>query len=92
MIEYEHWKLLDSAESSSCKWEILGYPRFTNLAVGEVDYSRIIAQKQDVRDALLQAQSPYGYVPIHPVVPIKHVRITLKEKSSSIRMELACSQ
>lgn len=82
MISYEHWKLLDEAKGEGTQWQILGYPRFVDLQPSGVDASRILAAGKDLREAMIEALTPMGVTPIHPVYPKKHVRITMENGSA----------
>lgn len=85
MIKYDHWHLLEEQRGHGTHWQIMGYPRFIDLQPTGFDASRILAAGQSLRDAMVQAVTPVGLAPVHPIYPKKHVRVTLQ--NSSILLE-----
>ncbi len=81
MITFEHWKKIDSCTGNNTTWEILGYPIFQDLRAGthQLDLSRLMTEGLDLRDSLMKTHVPFGHVPIHPIYPVQHVRITLQD-------------
>ena len=81
MITYDHWNLLEEQRGHGTHWQIMGYPRFVDLQPTGFDSSRILASGQPLKEALVQAVTPLGFTPIHPLYPKKHVRVSLKDTS-----------
>jgi uncharacterized protein (AIM24 family) len=81
MINYEHWKLIEEIRGQGTHWQIMGYPRFIDLQPTGFDSSRIIASDHSLKDAMVQAVTPMGFTPIHPIYPRKHVRVSLENTS-----------
>ncbi|MEC8425736.1 MAG: AIM24 family protein [Myxococcota bacterium] len=82
MLNYPHWNVISESEGSNTKWQIFGYPEIVNLTPPQdFDISRAIAAGLDIDETLKSAATPRGFVPIHPVSPVKQVRVTVDDGS-----------
>jgi uncharacterized protein (AIM24 family) len=82
MLNYPHWNVISESEGSNTKWQIFGYPEIVNLTPPqEFDISRAIAAGLDIDETLKAAATPRGFMPIHPVSPIKQVRVSVDDGS-----------
>lgn len=82
MLNYPHWTVLSQSEGSNTTWQILGYPEIIRLeAPGEIDVTRALAAGLDLSATLLDAATPRGFATVHPIVPIKQVRVDIQDSS-----------
>jgi uncharacterized protein (AIM24 family) len=76
-------KVTHEQKGNGTTWQVLAYPELVDLNpnTGNFDPSRISAQGGDMRTAMVDAVTPYGYTPVYPIHPKQSVKITMQDSS-----------
>lgn len=87
MINSDIWKVTQEVKGNGTTWQILAYPHLVDLVPNSNKFepSRISAQGGDMRQAMVDAVTPYGYAPVYPIHPKQSVRIIME--NTSVQLE-----